>query len=350
MNTSLFMKKTDLKILVVGAGAVGGITAALLRRNGFNVEIVCKYDDYATLLSDKGIEISGACGKFNIKIPAFASVSQVGEEKDIVLLATKATDMMEAVHSIDSILKKDGFLISMQNGICEDNLASVIGRNRIIGCVTGWGATMESAGKLVMTSTGDFIVGYLDRETDDFLSEIAEILSVVVPVKTTNNITGHKYSKLIINSCITSLGAICGLYLGRMLMIRKVRNIFIEIIREEVKLAEKMNIQIEVFGGKLDFKKFIEGGGLIQEMRRHIILIIIGYRYRKLKSSGLQSLERGKLTEVDFLNGYIVRNGEMLGVSVPVNTMILNMLHQIEQKKRVIAADNFNDPFFDRFG
>jgi len=344
------MKKTDLKFLVVGAGAVGGITAALLRRNGFNVEIVCKYDDYATLLSDKGIEISGACGKFNIKIPAFASVSQVGEEKDIVLLATKATDMMEAVHSIDSILKKDGFLISMQNGICEDNLASVIGRNRIIGCVTGWGATMESAGKLVMTSTGDFIVGYLDRETDDFLSEIAEILSVVVPVKTTNNITGHKYSKLIINSCITSLGAICGLYLGRMLMIRKVRNIFIEIIREEVKLAEKMNIQIEVFGGKLDFKKFIEGGGLIQEMRRHIILIIIGYRYRKLKSSGLQSLERGKLTEVDFLNGYIVKNGELFGVPVPVNTIILNMLHQIEQKKRVIAADNFNDPFFDRFG
>jgi len=343
------MKKTDLKILVVGAGAVGGITAALLRRNGFNVEIVCKYDDYAKLVSDKGIAVSGACGEFNIKIPAFATVSQVREEKDIVLLATKATDMIEAVHSIDTILKKDGFLISMQNGICEDDLALVIGKNRIIGCVTGWGATMESAGKLVMTSTGDFIVGYPDRQTDDFLSEIAEILSVVVPVKTTNNITGHKYSKLIINSCITSLGAICGLYLGKMLMIRKVRNIFIEIIREEVNLAEKMNIKIEVFGGKLDFKKFIKGRSSIQEMRRHLILMIIGYRYRKLKSSSLQSLERGKLTEVDFLNGYIVRNGELFGSPVPVNTMILNMLHQIEQKKRAIAADNFNDPFFDRF-
>jgi 2-dehydropantoate 2-reductase len=344
------MKKPDLKFLVIGAGAVGGITAALLRKNGFNVEIVCKYDDYATLISDKGLEVSGVCGKLNIKIPAFASMSQVREEKDIVILATKATDMMEAVHSVDSILKKDGFLISLLNGICEDDLASVIGRNRIIGCVTGWGATMESAGKLVMTSPGDFIIGYPDRQTDDFLSEIAEILSVVVPVKTTDNITGHKYSKLIINSCMTSLGVICGLYLGRMLMIRKVRNIFIEIIREEVNLAEKMNIKIEVFGGKLDFKKFVNGGGLIQEMRRHLILMIIGYRYRKLKSSGLQSLERGKLTEADFLNGYIVRNGELFGAQVPVNTMILTMLHQIEQKKRVITTDNFNDPFFDRFG
>ena len=344
------MKKPELKFLVVGAGAVGGITAALLRKNGFNVEIVCKYDDYAALLSDKGIEVSGACGKFTVKIPAIATVSEVRDEKDIVLLATKATDMLEIAHSIDSVLKKDGFLISMQNGICEDDLASIVGRNRIIGCVTGWGATMNSAGKLEMTSKGDFIVGYPDRETDDFLSEIAEILSVVVPVRTTNNIKGHKYSKLIINSCTTSLGAICGLYLGKMLMIRKVRNIFISIIREEVNLAEEMNIDIEVFGGKLDFKKFINGRGLIRDMRRHIILMIIGYKYRKLKSSSLQSLERGKLTEVDFLNGYIVRNGEMLGVSVPVNTMILNMLHQIEQKKRVITTDNFNDPFFDRFG
>ena len=88
------------------------------------------------------------------------SLSQVREEKDIILLATKATDMMDVALPVDSVLKKNGYLISMQNGICEDDLASVIGKNRIIGCVTGWGATMESKGKLKMTSTGDFIIGY----------------------------------------------------------------------------------------------------------------------------------------------------------------------------------------------
>jgi 2-dehydropantoate 2-reductase len=343
------MKRSDLKFLVVGAGAVGGITAALLKKNGLDLEIVCKYDDYATLISDIGIDLSGVCGEFNVKIPAFASISQVKDKKDIILLATKATDMMEAAHALGPVLKRDGFLISLQNGICEEELASVAGKNRVIGCVTGWGATMESKGKLVMTSAGDFILGYPGRAGDVFLQDIAEILSCVVPVKTTDNILGHKYSKLIINSCITSLGAICGLYLGKMLMIGKVRRIFIEIVREAVAVADQMNIKIEVFGGKLDFKKFIKGKGILSEFRRHILLMVIGYKYKKLKSSSLQSLERGKPTEIDFLNGFIVRNAMLCGISVPVNTVIVNIVHQIEQKKRDITLSNFEDPFFDRF-
>jgi len=343
------MKGSDLKFLVVGAGAVGGITAALLKKNGIDVEIVCKHDDYASLISSTGIEIKGACGEFSVKIPAFASITQVKEEKDIVLLATKATDMIEVANSVDSVLKKNGFLVSMQNGICEDDLAAIIGKKRIIGCVTGWGATMQSMGKLVMTSKGDLILGYPDRIPDDFLFNIAEILSYVVPVRTTENIMGHLYSKLIINSCITSLGAICGLYLGKMLMIRKVRRIFIEIIREAVEVAKSLNIKIEVFGGKLDFEKFLKGNGMLSDFRRHLLLMIIGYKYRRLKSSVLQSLERGKPTEIDFLNGYIIKNGNISGVPVPVNTFIVNMIHQIELKKRNISVCNFDDPFFDRF-
>jgi 2-dehydropantoate 2-reductase len=343
------MNKSDFKILVVGAGAVGGITAAFLKKNGLNVEIVCKYDEYAVLVSGSGIEVSGVGGAFNIKIPAYTSVSQVKEEKDIILLAIKANDNMEVTPFIKSVLKKEGVLISLQNGICEDYLVSIVGKNRVIGCVTGWGATMEQKGKLVMTSKGDFILGYPDREPDDLLLEAADMLSCVVPVKTTDNIIGHKYSKLIINSCITSLGAICGLYLGKMLLIKKVRRIFIEIIREAVDVGNKMNLRIEVFGGRLDFEKFLRGTGALSDFRRNIILLMIGYKYKRLKSSSLQSLERGKPTEVDFLNGYIVKNANKLGVPVPVNAVIVNMIHQIEQKKRKISISNFDDQFFDRF-
>jgi 2-dehydropantoate 2-reductase len=343
------MKTSDLSILVVGAGAIGGITAAILRKNGINVEIVCKYDDYASIISNPGITITGTCGNFTVRIPSYSSISQVKEQKDIILLATKATDMMEAAKSLCPVLKNDGYLISMQNGICEDDLASVLGKSRVIGCVTGWGATMESQGKLTMTSKGDFILGYSDKGTDDFLISVAEILSVVVPAKTSDNILGHLYSKLIINSCITSLGGICGLYLGEMLFITKVRRIIIEIIREAMEVAENMNVKVEIFGGKLDFAKFLKGKGTLSNLRRHLLLIIIGYKYKKLKSSTLQSLERGKLTEIDYLNGYIVRNGSKLGISTPVNNVIVNMIHEIEIKKRDITILNFDDPFFNRF-
>jgi len=343
------MKSTDLSFLVVGAGAIGGITAALLKKNGCNVEIVCKYDDYADLISRHGIEVKGVCGEFRVAVPAYPNISDVTEKKDIILHATKATDMIEAARAMTSVLKPKGFIISMQNGICEDDLASVVGRDRVIGCVTGWGATMESLGKMIMTSTGEFILGYLDKEPDDLLALAGEELSKIVPVRITDNIMGHLYSKLIINSCITSLGAVCGLYLGKMLSVSKVRRIFIEIIKEAVEVADKMKINIEVFGGKLDFRKFVRGIDLFSDLRRHLIIMMVGFKYRKLKSSSLQSLERGKPTEVDYFNGYIVRNGLHYNVAVPVNSEIMKMIHEIESGRRSISPANFNDPAFDRF-
>ncbi len=343
------MEKKELSILVIGAGAVGGITAALLKKDGYDVEIVSKYPDYAALISEQGIEVTGACGNVNVKMPAYASVAEVKDKKDLILHATKATDMIEAAESVKTILNEDGYVISMQNGICIDDLGQVLGRSRVIGCITGWGATMDYQGKLAMTSTGDFVIGYPDRAPDDFLKSAGEILSSVVPVKLTDNLMGHLYAKLIINSCITSLGAICGLYLGRMLAVRKMRRIFIEIIREAVLVADRMNIRIEVFGDKLDFYKFLAGKNILADLRRHLFIIVIGFKYRKLKSSSLQSLERGKRTEVEYLNGYIVKNGDVLGVDVPVNRAVLNIIQDIERKKREISFNNFSDPIFDCF-
>jgi len=178
---------------------------------------------------------------------------------------------------------------------------------------------------------------------------VAEILSAVVPVRITDNIIGHLYSKLIINSCISSLGVISGLYLGKMLSIKKIRKIFIEIIREGVAVADKMNLKIEIFGGKIDFSEFVKGNSLLSDIRRHLLIRIIGFKYRRLKSSSLQSVERGRPTEIDYLNGYIVRNAAVHNLPVPVNTAIVMLVHEIERKKRKITPENFNDPLFDRF-
>ncbi|NSW94834.1 MAG: ketopantoate reductase family protein [Bacteroidales bacterium] len=343
------MKKGELSFLVIVAGAVGGITAALLKKSGYDVEIVARHEDYASLIMNTGIEISGVCGNFKAKIPAYASVSQVKDKKNFILHATKATDMLVPAIEAKELLAEDGYMVSMQNGICEDALGEIIGRDRIIGCVTGWGATMEKPGKLIMTSTGDFILGYPGKDPDKKLQILADALSSVVPVKTTGNIMGHLYSKLIINSCITSLGAICGLYLGDMLSRRKIRRIFIEIIREAVAVADGMNLKLEVFGGRLDFRRFLKGNSIFDHLRRHLLILIIGFKYRRLKSSSLQSLERGRPTEIDYLNGYIVSNGEKTGVPTPINRMIVSMIHEIESKKRTITLKNFDDPVFDRF-
>jgi 2-dehydropantoate 2-reductase len=234
----------------------------------------------------------------------------------------------------------------MQNGICEYDLASIAGKERTIGCVVEWGATMISQGTLQMTSAGDFVIGYPEREPDDDMKVVSSMLESVVPVKMTANILGHRYSKLIINSCITSMGAVSGLYLGQMLSKRRLRRVFINIIREAVAVADVMNIRLEVFGGRLDFKKFIEKESLLADLKRDIMIRIIGFKYRHLKSSSLQSLERGKTSEIDYLNGFIVNEAAKHKIPVPVNTRIVGIVKQIEKGELPISMSNFDDPVF----
>jgi 2-dehydropantoate 2-reductase len=343
------MKHTDLSILVVGAGAIGGITAAILKRSGYDVEIVAKYEGYAEMITSSGLKITGAQGAFTQTMKAWKAASAEIGKKDIILLATKATDAMNAAREGLPFLKEDGLMVSLQNGICEDDLATVTGRDRMVGCVVAWGATMISQGNLFMSSTGEFIIGYLDKNSDERLENIAEVLSSIVPARTTGNIMGHLYSKLIINSCITLPGAISGLHVGEMLSKRKIRKIFIEIMKEALEVSVKMGIKVEKFGDRLDFYKVMEKEGLVADLKRHLLMRMIGFKYRKLRSSSLQSLERGKPTEVDYFNGYIARNALKYCIDVPVNTAIARMIHEIEAGKRKISYANFNDPVFDRF-
>jgi len=272
------MALKDKSILVVGAGSIGGISATILKNAGYNVEIVCKYEDYRENIINEGLKVSGVKGRFWEKMKAYVSIKDTGSTKDIILLAIKATDMIEAAEDLKSLLKKNSLVISMQNGICEPELGRILGNNHIVGCIVGWGATMDKPGDLVMTSSGDFVIGYIGRVEDERLNEIALLLGTILPVRITGNIMGHLYSKLIINSCITSVGALTGLLLGQMMQRRKARKLFIEIIREAIELAHVLQVKVEDYGNRLNYYKFISGKNSFYEVKRHITLRLMGLR------------------------------------------------------------------------
>ena len=333
----------DKKILVVGTGAIGGICAALIAKAGYQIEVICKYPELAQKITNEGLKISGIYGDMQVKMPAFASISELKEMKDIVLLATKATDMMDPSKELLPFLHEKSLVVSLQNGICEEILGEVLGKNRVIGCVVGWGATMHAPGELEMTSTGEFVIGNIDNSPKERLDEIKELLSFVVPVEISDDIIASLYSKLIINSCITSLGAICGLYLGEMLSKKKLRKLFIEIMREAIAVADAMKMKVPSYANKINYYKFLKNAGFLGNLYRHLLIRFIGFKYRRLKSSMLQSLERGNKTEVDFLNGYIVRKGLDFSVQTPVNNKVLKMIKEVEQGKRKIGIKNFDE-------
>jgi 2-dehydropantoate 2-reductase len=336
------------KLLVVGAGAIGGITAGFLSRAGYNIQVVDKNPEIVNKIRSDGIHVYGQRTDFKVRPAAAANIGGLSEKKDLVFLATKATALPAVAEDIRPVLKDTSVVVSLQNGICEEIIASVVGVEATIGCVVGWGATMHNPAELEMTSTGDFIIGRIDRKEDPRLESIKDILGAVAPTQISFNIMGHLYAKLIINSCITTLGAVCGLYLGDMLSREKIRNIFIGIIREAMAVANALNLRVEPVA-KLDFYSFLKGQGRMADLKRHTLIRLIGFKYRRLKSSSLQSLERGERTEIDSFNGYIALKGKVVRVETPLNEFLTSLVKQIEAGSRKITPANFDDPFFTPF-
>lgn len=336
------MSDTNERILVVGAGAVGGIVSTLLTDSGYDVTLVTKYPELAQFANSIGLKVKGYCGEYQVKVRTVSDLSGLNGTYDFVLIATKVPDLEDAATSILPYIHEGSRVVSLQNGIVEEKLASVVGLERTVGCVVGWGATMHSRGVLQMTSGGEFTVGYLEKPVDDKLKVIHRMFNTIVPAEMSNQILAHLYSKLIINSCITTVGAVCGLNLGTMLRKHRLRLVFIMIIREAILVARGLRLRVKPYAGRLDYYRFLGWSNL----RKHMFLLAFGSKYRKLKSSSLQSLERGKRTEIDFLNGYIVEKAVEAGRSVPMNAILTQMVHEIEDGSRKITYDNFREDAF----
>lgn len=329
----------EARILVVGAGAIGGTVAGTIAKAGHRVELLCKHPGLAGAIASSGIRVRGMGRDFAAALPAYPDASGCSGIYDYVFLATKATDMEDAARAILPYLGADSRVVSLQNGICEEAIGRIVGEERTIGCVVGYGATMVEPGVLELTSSGEFVIGYLDGHADGHLETVSAILSELVPARISANMLGDLYSKLLINSCITTLGAVCGLTLGAMLKRKRARDLFIAVMAEGMAVADAMQAKVEPYAGKLDYYSFFRWSAL----KRHLFILAFGLKYRKLKSSSLQSLERGRPTEIDYLNGYISGKGKELGVATPVNDALVALVKAIERGEQRIAPENFRE-------
>lgn len=333
-----------MNILVIGSGAVGSVTAGILAKMGFNVDIACKNRDISDQLNTDGLIFKVKKRKFIHFITAYPSVEETPGNYDYVLLATKSFDIEKPAKEVSKKFSPQGVIVSMQDGYCEEQLARIVGTDRVVGAVVSWGATMNQNGIAEMTSHGEMIIGKLDGSDDPRLDNLQYILSAIGPTRAVKNIGEYIYSKLIINSCVTTLGAISGLKVGALITDKHLRNLFIRIIEEAIILANALNLEIPDFANRINYYRLVKGTNLYYRIKRHAFIRVFGLKYRKIKSSGLQSLERGEKTEIAFMNGYLVNKGKELGIDLPINERLTEMIHEIENKKRDISTDNLHDP------
>ena len=329
-----------MRYIVLGAGAIGGVTAAFMTKGGCDVTVVCRNEKTAKALCAPGLKITGRRGEATVPLAAVCGTAELSGKYDCCIVATKAYDTVQAVSSLIPYLSDDGIVLVLQNGICIDALLSVLPAHNAACGVTTWSCTMISPTHMDFTGEGGFIIGMAKGGEDARLARIRDDMSLAAETKISENIIADMYSKLIINSGITCGGALTGQLLGQMLKGKDARKFFIAIVYEAMAVAEAIDLKVPPFGGKLDYYKFISGSSIFDNIRRHAMLFVVGVKYRKLKSSSLTSLQRGKPTEVSALNGWICKKADEYGVCVPVNKKLCELISEIEAGKRKSTPEN----------
>ena len=332
-----------MRILMIGAGAIGAVTAAYMALGGLDVTLLCKRQSAADAISGSGLRITGARGDKTVRLKAVSRIPEREKLYDFCLIAVKAYDLEDAAKTALPFLAPGGLMVSLQNGICLDTLIGAVGADAAAGAVVSWSCTRRGDAWMEITGEGGFIVGMAGGGADPRLSELQAAMNKMAPTRISGRILSEMYSKLIINSGITCGGAMTGQTLGAMLAGLRARRFFIRIVREDMAVAAAMGIDVPPFGGKLDYSDFIRGEALWDNLRRHMILFAVGLRYARLTSSSLTSLRGGGKTEVDFLNGWILGKGRQYKVPTPVNDKVVRIIKEIEAGGRRITPDNIKD-------
>ena len=341
------------RLLLMGCGGVGGVIAGGLLRAGHDVTIITHNEEICRAINADGLRITTPNNQWTV--PATAHVYLNGakgprfDQIDAVYLAMKGTDVEQAARDVESHLAPEGYVVTFQNGVVEDRVSAILGRERVVGALVGWGATMHAPGVCEMTSRGEIVVGELDGQLTPRVHQLKATLDAVAPTTTSANIYGILWSKLTINCATSATGAVTGQLLGKMLWRNDGRRLALTIFSEVVDVAKAHGISLEPVGGTLDVHQLYlpphrRGRGVgLDLIAKHAIMLVVGSKFRRLKSSMLQSIERGRRPEIDFLNGYVVERGREKGVPTPANAALTAMVREIEAGTRQISPDNLEE-------
>lgn len=317
---------------MIGAGGLGGIVAATLTEVGSAVTAVSTNAAIREAVDRSGFRLVDD-GETRV-VRGWIAPAPEGRY-DLCILATQPPNVEEAARTALPHLADDAAVVVLQNGLCEDRVASVVGARRVIGAIVAWGASMPEPGRYERTAAGGFQLGRLDGSLDPDLRRVAELLEAIGPVTLTQNLRGARWSKLALNCAVSALGTIAGERLGPLVRVRRYRRLALEIMTEAVAVAKAEGVTLEKVAGTLD----LEWVALTDADRaaklsasltaKHALLLAVGLRYRRMRSSMLAAIERKRTPAIDFLNGEIVARGKAHGVPTPVNARIVDTVWAI---------------------
>lgn len=333
------------RFLVVGCGGIGGLVAAHLFARDHDVTVLTTNKQIASAINSNGFRLLGDDRVSSARGKAETNLDANTRPFDYILLATQPPQVEEAARDVLPHLGERGAMVIFQNGLCEERIAKIAGPERTLGGVVAWGASMHEPGVYERTSPGGFVLGRMDGASDERLEPLAAALGSIGETIVSNNLAGARWSKLAINCAITSLGALGGERLGVLMRHRFIRRLALEIMTEVVQTSRAAGVRLEKVSGTLDLDWIAlteddrKAVGSTSLFAKHAILLAVGARFRKMRSSMLAAIERGRPPAVDFLNGEISRRGQTFGIATPINSAIQSEVHAVAAKRKTPSID-----------
>lgn len=310
----------SVKIVIMGAGAIGSLFGGLLAKKGNDVSLIGR-KPHVDKINEEELIIEDVSGDLQIKIPATTNPKTL-EAPDLIILTVKAYDTEQAVKDVQPLFKSHTYLMCLQNGLgTEDVAESTLGKERLIRGTTSEGALFLEPGRIRHTGTGDTVVGYPNQKQDSFLSQIREMFEEAgFKTAVSDEIKRLVWEKVFVNVAINPFGALTGLRNGELLTIPQLKESMKAAVLEGIQVTEKLGLNI-------NRQTPIEKAFKVAKMTA------------KNKNSMLQDIEKGKRTEIDFINGALVKSGEKLGVSCPINTVLTALVKGLEKRNEILSLE-----------
>ena len=326
--TSLEAKRAPC-FWLVGVGGVGSVIVAKMSPR--SLLLVDSWEANVQAIRRQGLRVDYPDATLTLKARSttLAELPSESSAPDFVLLAVKSYETSAAVAAFEAHLGEDSAVISLQNGMNEEWIAARLGSDRTIGATCMLDGRLIAPGHAVQVKPKSrIVIGELSGQCSGRIKQIARVLSPAADITVSADIWAELWTKLVRNCMINAVSAVTNLPMGRLIKDKKLVRLCVQLGMETAQVASEVGVQLvdeDLFGG---------AASLYLDTQTDVVAN--AYRaayapYMSLRPSMLQDLDNGRPTEIDYINGYVVRKGTELGVTLPLNRKIVELVHNREQ-------------------
>ena len=336
-------KKIAKKIAVIGCGAIGGSVSVDLTEAGLDVTVIDQWPEQVETVRSSGLTVTMPDREVHAVLDAIHlhELASRVPSFDIVFLAVKSYDTRWLVELIEPYLKEDGVVVGLQNGMNNDAIASIVGKQRTIGCVVELSGEIFEPGILQRDTSRDgtwFALGELDGSVTSRVKEIKSIMDHVARIEISEKIEDAKWTKLIANTMTMGPFGLFGLTNWEAKELPGMLEICVALGRESMAVGEALGYEIQpVFGLTAEE---IAGGG------HEVLLTAMQTLMRHVGQHGttapIHDHKKGRKSEMNLISGLVTKNGKRLGIRTPCNNAVVEIDRQINEGETPMQVENLD--------